>query len=176
LLPAPFSPVRGVKREQSHHLQDSRPVLVHAHDADEPSGLVVLGQEIIKLVEPPQNCRVYGLTFSPRGDSLVCAFALDQAVQVWDVTAKPRLITTLRPPAPNELLRDDAKGAPHPIAFSSDGARLAIGYYYQGFQIWDIAQCKPSPCGTTLRARNRRKAQSSTEWSNGRGSVPCGKS
>ena len=117
--------------------------LTPARGAEQQLSLSVPRREIVRLTEPPQNGRVYDLTFSPRGDPLVCAFALEQAVQVWDVTAKPRLITTLTPPAPDELLRDEAKAAPHPIAFSSDGARLAIGYDSRGFQIWDVAQCKP---------------------------------
>jgi WD40 repeat protein len=117
--------------------------LTPARGTEQQLGLSVPRREIVRLAEPPQNGRVYDLTFSPRGDSLVCAFALEQAVQVWDVTAKPRLITTLTPPAPDELLREDAKAAPHPIAFSSDGARLAIATDYRGIQIWDVAQCKP---------------------------------
>jgi WD40 repeat protein len=96
--------------------------------------------EVIKLVEKPQVCRIYDLRFSPTNLSDVCAFALEQSVQVWDVSTKPRLITTLTPPVPSNMRRPGLIELPHPIAFSDDGAELAIGYF--GIQIWDVDRRK----------------------------------
>jgi len=114
-------------------------LLAQARGADQPLSLVVDRQEIIRLTKPPQNGRIYDLAFSPRRDSVVCAFSLEQSVQVWDVSNKPQMITTVTPPQPANPSRvyqyDDA----HPIAFSSDGARLATGYH-GGMQIWEVDQ------------------------------------
>jgi WD40 repeat protein len=104
--------------------------------ADQPLGLSVHGLEVIRIAEEQQNVRVYDLAFSPRPGLPVCAFALERAVQVWDLSAKPRVITTLTPPVPTNVSPDMAAGVPHPIAFSSDGARLAMGYF--GVQVWDF--------------------------------------
>jgi hypothetical protein len=128
LLPALFSPVRGVKHAQHHQPQDSSPLLVDAHKADQPSGQFLLPHEVIKLLEPPQSGRVYDLAFSPRRDSLVCAFALEQAAQIWDVAAKPRLISTLTPPPPQDDLHEGLMSAARPIAFSSDSRRVVTAH------------------------------------------------
>ena len=121
---------------------------------DERLGLSVPRPEIIKLSEPPQNGRVYDLTFSPRRDSQVCAFSLEQAVQVWDVTAKPRMIAkrVLQSPDLTNFPRDRARRilaeTPRPIAFSSDGSRLAMGNEFSGCQIWDLVRPKCTSVAT----------------------------
>src|SRR5579883_1065199 len=96
----------------------------------------VRGQEVITLAEEPQNRRVYDLAFSPRREPLVCAFALERAVQVWDVSTKPRLIATFTPPRPTNVAQDFWDDV-HPLAFSNDGRRLAMGYFF-AIQIWDF--------------------------------------
>ncbi len=63
-------------------------------------------------------------------------------MQVWDVSAKPRLITTLTPPVAKGITRELLKATPHPIAFSGDGSRLAIAYNFGETQIWDYGQRK----------------------------------
>jgi len=107
--------------------------------ADQPNSTAVPQGQVIKLVRGTKDRRIYDLAFSPRRASIVCAFSLEQSVQVWDVSNKPQMITTLTPPQPANASRvyqyDDA----HPIAFSSDGARLATGYH-GGMQIWDVDQ------------------------------------
>jgi WD40 repeat protein len=112
-------------------------LLAPARGADEPR-LSVQGQEIIRLAEQPQNGRVYDLVFSPRRGSLVCAFALEKGVQVWELSAKPRAVSTLKPVVPINMSPDYATFGAHALAFSSDGARLALGYF--GMQVWDVDQ------------------------------------
>jgi WD40 repeat protein len=103
-------------------------LLTPARGAEQQPGLTAR-REIVRLSEPPQNGRVYDLTFSPRRDSVVCAFALEQAVQVWDVSAKPRCMATFNPPRPTNVVALDFWGDAHGLAFSSDGGRLAMGYF-----------------------------------------------
>jgi WD40 repeat protein len=108
--------------------------------AHQPLTLSTLGTKLVKLANGPQDGRVYDLAFSPARHSQVCAFALDRAVQLWDVSAEPHEIATLTPPLPREFNETDAAPTPHPIAYSSDGSRLAVGYF--GIQIWDVGQRK----------------------------------
>jgi len=112
-----------------------------ARGADQPRTLSVHGQEVIRLAGPAANGRVYDLAFSPRPNSCVCAFALEQAVQVWDLSTKPRVITTVAPARPRDFAGRDSVTSSHPIAFSSDGAQLALGYFL-GVQIWHVDQRK----------------------------------
>jgi WD40 repeat protein len=109
-----------------------------AHGADQPRSLSVQDREVVRLVKPPGNGRVYDLAFSPRRGSAVCAFALEQTVQVWDLSAGHRLVETLKPPLPKEYPPEAARMFSHPIAFSSDGSRLAMAYVYSEIQIWDF--------------------------------------
>ena len=115
-------------------------LLAPVHAAGQAPSLTVHGQEVIRLAKKPQNERVYDLAFSPKRDSAVCAFALEQSVQVWDLSTKPRIVTTLTPLLPVNMSREHETLRPHAIAFSSDGARLAMGYF--GMQIWDFSQRK----------------------------------
>ena len=108
--------------------------------ADSSLRLAVKGQEVIRLSEEPQDSRVYDVAFSPRQESLVCVFALNRAVQVWDLSARPRAITTLRPPVPRDMSWPDIVDLSRPVTFSSDGTRLAMGYF--GTQIWDLEKRK----------------------------------
>ena len=73
-------------------------------------------------------------------DPLVCAFALERAVQVWDLSAKPHRIATFDPPRPTNVAKD-FWGDTHCLAFSSDGGRLAMGYFLS-VQIWDFDRRK----------------------------------
>ncbi len=108
---------------------------------DHQHRLSIEGPDVIKLMDEGQNSRIYDLAFSPRRNSLVCAFASEGGVRLWDLAAKPRMLTALihRPlnPGPTqrpiELL--------HPIAFSSDGCLLAIGFLRR-MQIWNVDQRK----------------------------------
>jgi WD40 repeat protein len=112
-----------------------------ARQAGQRPSLSVQGERVIRLTEAPQNGRVYDLAFSPKRDSLICALALEQSVQAWDLSAKPHIITTLRPPPSTKQSRGHAVDSQHPLAFSGDGSRLAMGYC-PGIQIWDFDQSR----------------------------------
>jgi WD40 repeat protein len=112
--------------------------VVSAYGADQPSSLTEPRKMTIRLVDEPKNGRVYDLAFSPRRDLTVCVFALDQSVQVWDVSAKPHRITTVSPLVSTGRRGEVPMHWPHPVAFSRDGTRLAMGY--SGMQIWDHDQ------------------------------------
>jgi len=64
-----------------------------ARAADHPRGLSFRVPDVIRLAEEPRAGRVYDLTFSPKANSTVCAFAVEDAVEVWDMSAKPGAIT-----------------------------------------------------------------------------------
>src|SRR5262249_12279676 len=114
--------------------------LATAGGANQPPALSARSQEVIELKDISQHGRVYDLAFSPRREPLVCAFAVEQAVEVWDVLAKPRRIATLTPPRPTNVA-PGYWGDTHGLAFSSDGGRLAMGYFFS-FQIWDFDRRK----------------------------------
>ncbi len=105
-----------------------------------PPSLSLRSREVVRLVEQRAVGRVHDLAFSPRRGSQVCVFALQQTLQVWDMSGRPRLISTLEPPLPEGVSRIHAAITPHPISFSSDGSRLAMGYF--GIQVWDLDQRK----------------------------------
>jgi WD40 repeat protein len=104
--------------------------------ADQPLTSTIRGREVIRFADEPRDVRVYDLAFSPRRDPLVCAFALERAVQVWDVSAKPHRIATVNPPRPRRVA-EDYWGDAHGLAFSGDGGLLAMGYFFS-VQIWDF--------------------------------------
>jgi len=114
--------------------------LASAHASLQPVELSVLGQHVLDLAKDAPDGRVYDVKFSPKLGSSVCAFALDRTVQVWDLSAKPRRIATFTPPLPREFKRASTAPKPHPVSFSSDGSRLAIGYF--GIQVWDFQEPK----------------------------------
>jgi WD40 repeat protein len=96
---------------------------------------------MISLSKPPQNRRVYDLAFSPRQTPSVCAFALEQTVQFWDLSAEPRLLATLEtPPAGHSRAVEREHG--RPLAFSGDGARLATARFDLGIQVWNLDERK----------------------------------
>ena len=111
-----------------------------ARGADQPPTPSVRGREVIRLADEPRDVRVYDLAFSPRRDPLVCAFALERAVQVWDVSVKPHRIATFDPPRPTNVA-GDFWGDAHGLAFSRDGGRVAMGYFFS-VQIWDFDRRK----------------------------------
>jgi len=116
------------------------PYLRQVRAADQPGMLSVRDQEIIRLVTSQHSSTVYNLAFSPRSNSLVCVFALERNVQVWDVSAKPRLIAILKPPLPKDFSWKFERLYSHPIAFSKDGSRLGTSYVYGSIQVWDFDQ------------------------------------
>ena len=124
--------------------------LVPARGAEPQFGIAVTGQETIRLAAQPHNARVYDLAFSPKPDSCVCAFAMEQVVQIWDLSAKPRVITTreVDQPLPKNLPREEARKfmaqVPHPVSFSRDGSRLAMANDPYGVRVWDLATRRSS--------------------------------
>ena len=124
--------------------------LVPARGAEPQFGIAVTGQETIRLAAQPHNARVYDLAFSPKPDSCVCAFAMEQVVQIWDLSAKPRVITTreVDQPLPKNLPRRGARKfmaqVPHPVSFSRDGSRLAMANDPYGVRVWDLATRRSS--------------------------------
>jgi WD40 repeat protein len=110
-----------------------------ARGVDQPGGLTVQSHDVITLTEQAQNGRVYDLAFSPRRGSAVCAVALERSVQLWDLSAKPRRDATLTQLRPANRTWMDADW-PRPIAFSSNGERLAVGYF--GVELWDTSERK----------------------------------
>jgi WD40 repeat protein len=112
--------------------------------AEGPRGLHVGVPDVITLAEHPQADRVFDIAFSPKANSSVCALALEEAVGVWDLSAKPRVVATVTPVVRHDPFQRTGRGlARRPLAFSSDGARLATGYDAHGVLIWDVDQCKP---------------------------------
>jgi WD40 repeat protein len=111
-----------------------------SYGADQVISLSVQSEHVIRLAQEPECGRVYDVAFSPGREPLTCAFALNKVVQVWDVSAKPRRITALTPTAPMKAEWPIEMDKPHAIAFSTDGARLAMGYF--GVQIWDVDRRK----------------------------------
>ncbi len=112
-----------------------------AHSADQPLGLSLRHRETIRLADAPQNGRVYDLAFSPRREPPVCAFALERCAQVWEVAERAHRLATFNPPRPKEAVGPDYWGYAHGLAFTSDGGRLAMGYFGM-VQIWDFDRRK----------------------------------
>ena len=97
-------------------------------------------KQVIKLTEQSQDGRVFDLAFSPRRGPLICVFALHYDVEKWDMSAQPHKVKTVTPPRPMNVSSKPI-GFPHPIAFSTDGARLAVGYH-RSVQIWDFDELR----------------------------------
>jgi WD40 repeat protein len=114
--------------------------LGQTNESTERSRLRIVGQESLRLSGEAAGGRVHDLAFSPVRDSTVCAIAMDGAVQVWELTGKPKMVTRLTPPVPSEFQTPGAEATPHPISLSYDGSRLAVAYF--GIQIWDFGQRK----------------------------------
>jgi hypothetical protein len=102
-----------------------------------PKKLTVRMESVMKLEEKSRNGRIYDMAISPADDPCVCVFALEQVVQLWLVSSKPRMISSFVPSIPPRARRDRSAGSPHPIAFSSDGGKLAFAYFGE-VQIWDV--------------------------------------
>jgi WD40 repeat protein len=103
--------------------------------------LRIVREEPLQLLDEREvGGRVYDLTFSPVAGSTACAIALDGSVQVWELTGRPKRVSSLTPPVPREFQVPGVEPSPHPIAFSRDGSRLAAAYY--GVQIWDFEHRK----------------------------------
>jgi WD40 repeat protein len=111
---------------------------VRTSAAGQPRGGAANAGATISLANPRENCRIYDLAFYPRPSRLVCAFALDQTVQLWDLSAEPRLNASLAVPRPEGSSRALEREYGRPVAFSSDGARLAVSRYDLGVHVWKV--------------------------------------
>lgn len=98
-----------------------------------------------RTVEPLVRLRshtdgVTSVVFSPDG-KLLASGSYDRAIKLWDLSFLPRDLTTLRYPAPINLIGHD--DCVQSLAFSPDGTRLASASSDYTVKIWNLRDTHP---------------------------------
>ena len=88
--------------------------------ADRQRGLHVGDPNVIRLAEHPQAGLSHDVAF-PKSSPSICAFALEEAVEVWDLSGKPRVAATVTPVVLHDPFQRTGRARRRPLALG-DGA------------------------------------------------------